>query len=124
MDSFERMVQSQGGSLTPARHVGRSQPFLAKATGYLTAIDVQLLGQAIIAMGGGRKVTGQAIDFSVGLRMHCKVGAMLTEGQPILDVLWDVQDKVQAALQLVEQAIKISDVPQISPPLWRDFSIQ
>lgn len=124
MDRFERMVQSQGGSLATARHVGRSQPFLAKATGYLNAIDGQLLGQAIIAMGGGRMVAGQAIDFSVGLRMHCKIGDSITEGQPILDVLCDDHAKVKTALQLVEQAISIADAEQSRPPLWRDFSIQ
>lgn len=124
MDRFERMVQSQGGSLATARHIGRSQPFLAKATGYLNAIDGQLLGQAIIAMGGGRMVAGQAIDFSVGLRMHCKIGDSLTEGQPILDVLCDDQTKMQTALKLIEQAISVSDVEQNRPPLWRDFSIQ
>lgn len=124
MDRFERMVQSQGGSLAAARHVGRSQPFLAKATGYLNAIDGQLLGQAIIAMGGGRMVAGQAIDFSVGLRMNCKIGDSLTAGQPILDVLCDDHAKVKTALQLVEQAISIADAEQSRPPLWRDFSIQ
>ena len=124
MDRFERMVQSQGGSLATARHLGRNQPFLAKATGYLNAIDGQLLGQAIIAMGGGRMVAGQAIDFSVGLRMHCKIGDALSEGQPILDVLCDDHAKVKTALQLVEQAISISDAEQTCSPLWRDFSIQ
>ena len=124
MDRFERMVQFQGGSLASARHMGRSQPFLAKATGYLNAIDGQLLGQAIIAMGGGRMVAGQAIDFSVGLRMHCKIGDSITEGQPILDVLCDDHAKVKTALHLVEQAISISNVEQRRPPLWRDFSIQ
>jgi pyrimidine-nucleoside phosphorylase len=124
MDRFERMVQSQGGSLATARHLGRSQTFLAKTTGYLNAIDGQLLGQAIIAMGGGRMVAGQAIDFSVGLRMHCKIGDALSEGQPILDVLCDDHAKVQTALQLVEQAISISDAEQSRPALWRDFSIQ
>lgn len=124
MDRFERMVQSQGGSLETKRPIGRCQPFLSKAPGYLTAINGQLLGQAIIAMGGGRMIAGQAIDFSVGLQMHCKIGDTLTEGEPILDVLCDDQAKTRIALQLVEQAITISEVPQTSPPLWRDFSIE
>jgi thymidine phosphorylase len=124
MERFERMVQSQGGSLATARHIGQSHPYRAKATGFLTAIDGQLLGQAIIAMDGGRKVAGQAIDFSVGLQMHCKIGDALSEGQPILDILCDDQTKALMALKLVEQSITLSDVPQNSPPLWRDYSIQ
>ena len=124
MDRFERMVHCQGGSLATHRPIGRRQPFLAKTTGYLTAIDGQLLGQAIIAMGGGRKVAGQAIDFSVGLQMHHKIGDALSEGDPILDVLCDDEANSQTALKLVEQAITISETHQTSPPLWRDFSIQ
>ncbi len=124
MDRFERMVHSQGGSLTVPRGLGRSQPYFAKSTGFLQSIDGQLLGQAIIAMGGGRMVAGAAIDFSVGIQMRCKIGASLSTGQPILDILCENDLKSQMALRLVDQAIVISDAPPTTYPLWRDFSIQ
>ena len=122
MDRFERMVHAQGGSLATARPIGRAQPYLAKSAGTIQAIDGQLLGQAIIVMGGGRKVAGEAIDFSVGLQVHCKIGEALTAGQPILDVQCDDQSKAQLAMKLVEKAITVSDQIPTQTPLWKDFS--
>ena len=122
MERFERMIHAQSGSLSAGRHVGRSRPCVAKYAGYIEAIDGQLLGQAIIAMGGGRKVAGQAIDFSVGLQMHCKIGQAVTADQPVLDIHCDDEPKSQTALTLVEQAITISTEPPTRPQLWRDFS--
>ena len=122
MERFERMIHAQGGSLSAARHVGRSRPFVAKFAGYIEAVDGQLLGQAIIAMGGGRKVAGQAIDFSVGLQMHCKIGQPVTGDQPILNIQCDDEPKSQLAMNLVEQAITISAEPPTRCLLWRDFS--
>jgi pyrimidine-nucleoside phosphorylase len=122
LERFERMVHSQGGSLSAARHVGRQRPVLAKSSGYLRAIDGQLLGQAIIAMGGGRKIAGEAIDFSVGIRMLTKVGASVECGQPLVDVLCDHQSKYEEAANLVEQAIEIGREAIAPPPLWRDFT--
>lgn len=124
MDRFERMVHAQSGSLTAARPLGRNQPFVAKTNGFLHSIDGQLLGQAIIAMGGGRMVAGAAIDFSVGIQMHCKIGASIEVGQPILDVLCDDEHRSHSAMQLVDQALTISDVPPNTYPLWRDFSVK
>ena len=122
MERFERMIHAQGGLLSAVRHVGRSRPFVTKSAGFVQAIDGQLLGQAIIAMGGGRKVAGQAIDFSVGLQMQCKIGQPVTADQPILNIQCDDEPKSQVAMLLVEQAVTISDEPQIRPQLWREFS--
>ena len=121
MDRFERMVHAQGGSLTTARPIGFSRPYFAKSDGYVQSIDGQLLGQAIIAMGGGRRLTGQAIDFSVGLKMHCKVGEVVSAGKPILDILCDDLSMSQTAMKLIDQAITVSDEPPKRPKLWRDF---
>jgi len=93
-------------------------------TGYLQSINGQLLGQAIIAMGGGRTVADAPIDFSVGIQMHCKVGASIIAGQPILNILCNDDSKLKSASMLVDQSIKISDDPQTGPPLWRDFLIK
>ena len=122
MDRFERMVLAQGGSLAAARPIGHCHPFLAKSAGTIQSINGQLLGQAIIVMGGGRKVAGEAIDFSVGLQVHCKIGETLAVGQPILDIQCDDNNKTQMAMKLVEQAIIISDQIPTQTPLWKDFS--
>ena len=121
MQRFERMVTAQGGSLSATRKIGANRPVAAKETGFLSAIDGQLLGQAMIAMGGGRKVAGERIDFAVGIKMHRKIGDALVAGQPILDILCDDEAKFQTAKSLVDSAITISESPPTLVPLWRDF---
>ncbi len=123
MDRFERMVHAQNGSLLAARPIGRSRPYTAQRAGYLESIDGQLLGQAIIAMGGGRLIAGAAIDFSVGIQMHSKIGQAVAAGQPILDLLCNDDNQAQLALQLIDQAITLSDTPPSTCPLWQDYCV-
>jgi thymidine phosphorylase len=131
MERFERMVHAQGGSLSSSRPLGKSRRFLASHSGLVSSLDGQLLGQAIIAMGGGRKIAGEAIDFSVGIQMHLKIGESVETGQPLLEILCDDESASDQALRLIEQAIVISSSektpPEKTPPektataLWRDY---
>lgn len=122
LERFERMVAVQGGDLNAKRAIGTETPCLAPRSGYITAIDGQLLGQAIIAMGGGRKKAGEPIDFSVGLRMACKIGDAVQTSQPLLSLLCDDSTKRMEANQLVEQAFQIHDEQPPFVPLWRDLA--
>jgi thymidine phosphorylase len=121
MERFERMVVFQGGDLSATRHIAAEAPVLAGESGYVASIDGQLLGQAVIAMGGGRKIAGESIQFSVGLKMACKVGSWVDKSQPLLFLLCDDPTKKSEALLLVEQAIQIRDDQQPFVPLWRDL---
>jgi pyrimidine-nucleoside phosphorylase len=121
LERFERMVAWQGGDLIARRALGAETPCFASRSGYVTAIDGQLLGQAIIAMGGGRKKAGEPIDFSVGLKMECKIGDAVQASQPLLSLLCDDPAKRMEASQLVEQAFQIGDEHPPFVPLWRDL---
>lgn len=121
MERFEKMVAAQGGSLSAPRPLGRTREVSSDRAGIVTHIDGQLLGQAIIAMGGGRKVAGQAIDFSVGMAMQCSLGATLTSGSPLVLLHCDDDAKATEAERLIRSAIQISDQPATTYPLWREF---
>lgn len=121
LERFERMVAWQGGDLNAMRMLGAETPFFAPRSGYVTAIDGQLLGQAIIAMGGGRKKAGEPIDFSVGLKMECKIGDAVQPSQPLLSLLCDDPTKRMEASRLVEQAFQIGEEQPPFVPLWRDL---
>lgn len=121
MERFERMVEYQGGSLASKRPLGIATPVVANRSGYIASIDGQLLGQAIIAMGGGRKLAGEPIDFSVGIKMACKVADPVNVSQPLLFLMCDDPAKQSQARQLVEKAIQIQDQPPATVPLWRDL---
>lgn len=124
MERFESMVAHQGGDLSAPRKIAKSVPWNAPQSGYLASIDGQKLGQAVVVLGGGRAFAGQAIDFSVGLRMLARLGDRVTAGQELLHVYCDREDKVTGAMELIRQAIQIVDAPIGAPVLWTEYSQQ
>ena len=124
LERFERMVHAQGGTLSSMRRLGKVRAVLAEEEGFVGSMDGQLLGQAIIAMGGGRKIAGEPIDFSVGIKMMCKLGDSVAIGQPLLEILCDDDDKSGQAQRFIKQAISIEQQPTAIPTLWRDFISQ
>ncbi len=121
MERFERMVHAQGGDLSSPRPLGRSRFLKAARSGYLGSIDGQRIGQAMIAMGGGRQVAGERIDFSVGIRMRRHVGDPVDADEAILEVYCDSDARFEAAARLLESGMEISDEPLPAVPLWRDL---
>lgn len=89
---FEQLIQAQGGSLKQIRDFDQL-PFAteethlyAKTSGYLSEVQTKQLGQILIDLNGGRKVSGEKIDRSVGLYSEVKVGEKVLKGQPLLTI--------------------------------------
>ncbi|MFN9852100.1 MAG: thymidine phosphorylase [Planctomycetota bacterium] len=136
MERFEAMVQAQGGDLRRARRVGHPRAWLAPRTGRIVRMDGQRIGEAIIAMGGGRTYAGQAIDHTVGLCFEKRLGDTVHRGEGIVQILCDDLVKSEQAAHLMDQAIVVeepqgsdlpaagSDLPAAAtvPSLWRDFA--
>ena len=89
-ERFGRMIAAMGG---PVRFVEDWQRFLPEATvireiparesGYVTAIDGTRLGNAVVDLGGGRRVETDGVDPSVGLEQVVRLGQRVEEGQPL-----------------------------------------
>ncbi|PWC66100.1 thymidine phosphorylase [Azospirillum sp. TSH7] len=72
-ERFARMVEALGGPADlleqPDRHLERApivRPVFAERAGFVGAIDTRGVGMAVVALGGGRTRTTDAIDFAVG----------------------------------------------------------
>lgn len=125
MARFEAMVHRQGGDLSERRLLGRAHPWVARHRGTILRMDGQRIGQAIIAMGGGRTYAGQPIDHSVGLCFEKRLGEEVEAGDLIVQILCDDPAKAVEAARLLDQAIELGEPGNrhSSPirPLWRDF---
>ena len=75
MERFERMVALQGGDLKRERPLGRKRTVDANRSGILQSMDGQLIGQSIIAMGGGRTHTREVVRETVVMAYSFCVGA-------------------------------------------------
>jgi thymidine phosphorylase len=117
---FGRMVAAQGG---PSDFVERwpdrlpSAPVMievpALADGYVTAIDGEALGHAVVHLGGGRLREGDRVNPSVGLCDLAGIGEETGAGVPIAMVHAATEAAAEAAVRAVQAAYVIGpEMPQ------------
>jgi pyrimidine-nucleoside phosphorylase len=116
LEKFREMVAAQGGDLDGPRPVAAAQEILAPRPGFVSAIETEQLGRAIIELGGGRKQLGDKLDLSVGLEMLVRLGDQVDTGQPLVRVFArpDAARRVRGDLLA---AISIGDNRLDPPPL-------
>ncbi len=84
--------------------------------GFVTSMNVEKLGLAIIEIGGGRKRAQDSIDHSVGLEMLVRLGDPVRRSQPLAN-LFAPKDRRDPAMRLIDQAIEIGPAPPDELPL-------
>ncbi len=121
-ERFGRMMAAVGGPVQLIENWARFLPEAsviqevpAPETGYLTAIDGEALGLAVVALGGGRQVESDVIDPSVGLSDLVRLGAKVAKGQPLAVVHASREDTAHQSAQTVLNAITVAADP-VTPP--------
>lgn len=108
LEKFRQMVAAQGGSLDSRRAVAPPRDFVAQRAGFVVRIDTQILGTAVIEMGGGRRVITDSIDHAVGLEMLVRLGDRVEKNQPVMRVFAH-QTAADRVWPVLTSAIDISD---------------
>ncbi len=116
MEKFREMVSAQGGNLDAKRPIAPASEVTAEKAGYISSMNVEQLGFAIIELGGGRQKLGDKLDFSTGLEMLVRLGDKVEKGQPLVR-LFAPPAKAPTANKMVTAAITISDTAVTPPPL-------
>ena len=120
---FRAFIAAQGGDIgyvdDPAKlNVAAGREIIAATRdGFLERLDALSIGKAVLALGGGRLQKGEAIDHSVGVEMHAKIGAALTAGQPLLTLYHNAGRGIKAARVALVDAIGVSSQPVQPKPL-------
>ncbi len=115
-EKFAEMVAAQGGNLDAPRLVAPNSPVTTNRAGYIAAMDTEKLGQAVIAMRGGRKQLGDVLDLSTGFEMLVRLGERVEVGQP-LAAQFAHADVADEGRQLLLSAIEIAEAPPTVGPL-------
>lgn len=123
-EHWGRMIAAMGG---PVQFVENWRWFLPEATvirevlapgdGFVTAIDGEALGLAVVELGGGRQVETDVVDPSVGLCDVLPLGAEVRKGQPLCRIHAAREDAATRAEQAVLQAVTLGQEPAIIAPL-------
>ncbi|MEP4431934.1 MAG: thymidine phosphorylase [Hyphomicrobiales bacterium] len=124
---FGSMIAAMGG---PVRFVENWARFLPEATvirevtatenGFVSAIDGEALGLAVVALGGGRQRESDAIDPAVGLSNVVSLGEKIKRGQPVATIHAARETSASRIEADVQKAIKIANKKPESPELVRE----
>ena len=121
---FGRMVAALGGPaniLETASSDLPTAPIIADVfpanAGFVTGINAKALGMAVIGLGGGRRVSTDAIDYAVGLDHLAGIGALTDHETPIARVHAQSSDAANTAITAVQSAYQIADTPIDPGPL-------
>ncbi len=118
---LKAMIQAQDGdptivdrpSLLPKSKNRTAQ--LAKHEGYISKIHTEQLGLLAMALGAGRKVKEDIINYGVGLVLTVKVGDYVSKTDAICMIYHD-EPLTEDFLSLLQQAFEFSmDKPALSP---------
>jgi pyrimidine-nucleoside phosphorylase len=119
-EKFLALVHAQGGDTRALEH---GEPFhpapvvvelRAPRAGVLAACDCFALGEAVVAMGGGRRAKEDAVDPRVGLVLTRERGARVTAGDLFATLHLAAADAAMAAR--VAACFTIADAPPAALP--------
>lgn len=126
-ERFGAMVSGLGG---PADFVENMLKYLptapvvrevfAKTDGFVRATETRAIGMAVIELGGGRRVSSDTIDHSVGFSDLAGLGRMVDREEPIGVVHALNEDQADAAAAALQDAITIGDTVPMDRPLIRE----
>ena len=121
---FGEMVAALGGpgdfverwpDRLPSAPVVREVPSFTE--GYVTSIDGQALGLAVVHLGGGRLKQGDRINASVGLSEIAGIGEHVSPDLPFALIHAATEEDADRAEQVVRAAFAIGDHEEPDPPL-------
>lgn len=110
------MVNSHGGDLNQPRRRGRAREVIALETGFVSRINTDRIGLAVIEMNGGRKKIDDTIDHSVGVEFKVRLGDAIEKGQSLATIFCD-STAAAVAENLVGAAVRIGPAPTNPPEL-------
>jgi pyrimidine-nucleoside phosphorylase len=114
LKKFAEMIAAQGGDARVCEDVKRlpvakhTRPIPAPKSGYVHSIECDQIGYAVIALGGGRKVASDKVDFGVGFEQPKKIGDAVKSDEPLMIMHYNDAGKAAEAERMVQQAYGIS----------------
>src|SRR5579862_5240284 len=116
--AYRTMIRAQGGDpdalLALAPHIRPSLP--APATGWLTRLDALAVGTAAWRLGAGRARKEDPVSAAAGIICLAKPGDWVHEGQPLLELRADDEDRFAPALAALAAQDGVVEVSEHEPP--------
>jgi thymidine phosphorylase len=119
LDTFKKMIESQGGDpdapLPRAAH--RQGALQAATTGWVARLDARAIGVAAWRLGAGRARKEDEVSHTAGVRCLAKPGDYVRQGQDVLELHADDPARFAPALEAIDGALTIASEPPPRMPL-------
>ena len=109
IDDYNLMPQA------PSEHIVR-----APNDGFITGLDALLVGRAAVMLGAGRDKVDDDVDPGVGIMIAARVGDAVRAGDAVLRVRYRSERRLENALPLLSDAVRVGETPVVPPPLIMD----
>ncbi|ELA6660661.1 thymidine phosphorylase [Vibrio alginolyticus] len=127
-ECFGKMVAGLGG---PADFVENYDNYLEKAeiikpvyateTGIVSAMDTRAIGMTVVAMGGGRRVATDEIDYAVGFDEFIRLGEVADSDKPLAVIHARTEEQWEEAAKALRSAIKVGGEYTPTPEVYRQI---
>ena len=129
-EKFDQMVAGLGGPTDFIDNYEKYlpvapiiQPVYPRSSGILTQVDAIQVGNAIIELGGGRRVLGEKLDLAVGFTDIAHLGDTVDNARPLAIIHAASEEQAQAAAEMVRGACEVSETGgQIEPVIHEIFT--
>ncbi len=122
-EKFKQLLLAQGGDIAVIEdYAGLPQAdcvtsYYSQKSGYIQKIDAAKVGQAALILGAGRVKKNDEIDLAAGISFLAKTGARIESGGQIAFLYSANQNQAQKAMQLLDEAIVITQKEPVIPRL-------
>ena len=114
LEKFKEFIRIQGGDEEVAENPEKLPEakyhieIKAQSEGYVNEINAEMIGNAAMLLGAGRKTKEDQIDYSAGISLVKKIGNKVMTGETIA-ILHTNKKEIKEAMDLVRDAYKISE---------------
>ena len=97
------------------------KPVYAEQSGVVSAMDTRAIGMAVVAMGGGRRVATDSIDYAVGFDHFIRLGETAGADKPLAMIHARTEEQWQEAAKALQAAIKVGGEYTATPDVYRQI---
>ncbi|CCN33024.1 thymidine phosphorylase [Vibrio nigripulchritudo SO65] len=127
-ECFGKMVTGLGGPVDFVENYDNYlekaeiiKPVYAKESGVVSSMDTRAIGMAVVAMGGGRRVATDSIDYAVGFDQFIRLGEVANSETPLAMIHARSEEQWSEAAEALQSAIVVGGEYQKTPDVYRQI---
>ena len=121
LKKFEEMIIAQGGNFEQLQmsqsNIKNELYICSDRDGYISSMDTEKIGWALVEMGCGRQRDKDLLDFTAGIKFNVKVGETVKKGEKVYTLFGENIKKLESAKLMLHKTFNISSETILKPKL-------